>query len=1133
MVSFPMLMILGHIFLATNGVWCLELRDGVSLQAGVVNLPWKDEVCCDSLTGGGKEDLKTNSTESNLLHCSIRSFTNTSLPVKPSGHGSSFNTGICLDILCRLDESWEKLTCELTSNGPTSTSREAGRMAISLQRVSQNGGSQAESVSHKPVVCEDYDSIICSVVLDSTPTFISVEVVSISDNISSQPVYLRIPAQPGKPSPPVNLSHVQTIQPELILMWNDAEYDPATDLMRYEVRYSFNRTHPDWQVVSVRGQRRVSLDLQHSINYTTQVRRSRLGESSLWSDWSESYYIYIKTVSYIPEIGLTRPGENITVYCVFNDPSIDASMAVWTLNMNQQLPQSQYHAVNRWVSQITLQPSQSRMYDLLQCTQEWSLPCSKIYIQGSSIDINCVTSGGIDAMECRWNCKQWRKTEFQYRWAYLSCKEMEEMDRAGENVGETGPPCLQVTSQENMCTIQTLRMSCYKMWLEMPSESGPISSKPIYLSPLDHVKPQPPTNVKAVSLARGVLSVTWECPLLPVEGLQCQFQYHSPSAVRAQPEWKVQSPVRDPWSEVVVPHMCRVYVVQVRCMPANGSGYWSEWSETVYSTPQNSRAPERGPDFWRVLQDDPNTNQTNVTLLFEDLPTSRHSYCVDGFKIHHQTSTGPVISRSVELVSSYSFEWNQEVQTVTVEAYNSLGSSTNNINMTLEKPPKRHCVQNFHVLVVNSTCVSLSWSLLENSSVPLFMVVQWFPHWQHHHKVQSRKTWARPPYTAGPVYLTGEFFGSEEYGFYLYPVFAHGEGEPVYTLAAPRGDPAAFMMVLLVSFLSVILVVILILSKNQMKRFVWKDVPDPNKSSWAKGKDFKQAGFQHLFQTPEGLPAWPLLLPSENISHVVIVDKPDLCTLTRAISLPPESDTELDHSGEFTELSGLMMGEAPPLDHLNTSTMSLPRIDDLLPDDSRTDQHPDSAENSAQSSVTYSTVMPPDMKEEQHCHYREGSGSSSSDEGNFSANNSDISESIPCGLQELGSCQGGEVDDPRRSCSYNSVEELSETSEQEDEGEAGREKDLYYLKVEYPEEEEEEDEEGEREDNEWHREGAAKLKVHKNILLNRSDCCVESQPLLRAEDPGTPVETLASLLYLPQFRTAPCVRQLSESQTQL
>lgn len=28
-------------------------------------------------------------------------------------------------------------------------------------------------------------------------------------------------------------------------------------------------------------------------------------------------------------------------------------------------------------------------------------------------------------------------------------------------------------------------------------------------------------------------------------------------------------------------------------------------------------APERGPDFWRILQDDPYRNQTNVTLLFK------------------------------------------------------------------------------------------------------------------------------------------------------------------------------------------------------------------------------------------------------------------------------------------------------------------------------------------------------------------------------------------------------------------------------------------------------------------------------------------------------------------------------------
>lgn len=68
------------------------------------------------------------------------------------------------------------------------------------------------------------------------------------------------------------------------------------------------------------------------------------------------------------------------------------------------------------------------------------------------------------------------------------------------------------------------------------------------------------------------------------------------------------------------------------------------------------------------------------------------------------------------------------------------------------------CVHSFSVLVVNSTCVSLSWSLLDNSYVPLFMVVQWSPQRQQdsdYHNGRSGKTWARLPYTDHPIYLRG------------------------------------------------------------------------------------------------------------------------------------------------------------------------------------------------------------------------------------------------------------------------------------------------------------------------------------------------------------------------------------------
>ena len=50
-----------------------------------------------------------------------------------------------------------------------------------------------------------------------------------------------------KPSPPVNLSHIQTIEAELILHWDDPE-DIDSGLLRYEVRYSSNTNHPAWQV---------------------------------------------------------------------------------------------------------------------------------------------------------------------------------------------------------------------------------------------------------------------------------------------------------------------------------------------------------------------------------------------------------------------------------------------------------------------------------------------------------------------------------------------------------------------------------------------------------------------------------------------------------------------------------------------------------------------------------------------------------------------------------------------------------------------------------------------------------------------------------------------------------------------
>ncbi|XP_055020740.1 leptin receptor [Boleophthalmus pectinirostris] len=416
-------------------------------------------------------------------------------------------------------------------------------------------------------------------------------------------------------------------------------------------------------------------------------------------------------------------------------------------------------------------------------------------------------------------------------------------------------------------------------------------------------------------------------------------------------------------------------------------------------------------------------------------------------------------------------------------------------------PPAGRAVRSFHVFLVNSSCVSVSWSVLESSSVPQSLVLQWTHSHPENHK--SSVTWRRLSYTDPPVHIRGDFFGSEEYDFYLYPVFADGEGQPVHTRAVRR-EPRAFMLLLIISFLSVVLLVTLVLSQNQMKKIVWKDVPNPNNCSWAKGVDFRKLdmgstndyvemdSFDHLLRAPDTLPAWPLLLPAESISTVVIVDKTDPLALVQPPLNPAMSDIALNFDPPDNEK--LLSEES--MDNVLNSEITTSVSSEIL--DATKD-------DSAQCSVNYATVVSdPKLKQL----FQDGSGCSSCDEGNFSANNSDISDSSHGALWELESCKTGDSDQ-RHSGSYNSVEEISESSDQEDDNK--QETDLYYLTLNGEDSEEAEEE--------------TQNTLLKSIILSKENCSI---PLLDAEEDSNEKTELLSAapcgmtpLYLPQFRTAP------------
>ena len=54
----------------------------------------------------------------------------------------------------------------------------------------------------------------------------------------------------GKPSPPVNLTHTQNAEGELVLSWSNPQPHASPVPLSYEVRYitSHNTSNPNWKV---------------------------------------------------------------------------------------------------------------------------------------------------------------------------------------------------------------------------------------------------------------------------------------------------------------------------------------------------------------------------------------------------------------------------------------------------------------------------------------------------------------------------------------------------------------------------------------------------------------------------------------------------------------------------------------------------------------------------------------------------------------------------------------------------------------------------------------------------------------------------------------------------------------------
>ncbi|NXD38743.1 LEPR protein, partial [Copsychus sechellarum] len=693
-----------------------------------------------------------------------------------------------------------------------------------------------------------------------------------------------------KPEAPVKLHLELAERGQVKLCWSSPALLPFP--LQHQVRVSAPSGHGDSQILQVALESSVTLDnsLLDSPS-SVQVRSRNLHGPGFWSDWSSPYNLTLGAqVLYFPAKTLTSAGSNISFLCIYKNRTepVEAKEVVWWLNLAEEIPASQYSLVNNRVSKVTLfnlkatQPRGSFFSHALYCCHQ-SREChhryAEFYVVDMDFNISCETDGYLTKMTCRWSANPTTlllgSLHLRYYRSQIYCSDFPSPSPSSE-VKE----CHLQRNHSYECTFQPIfLLSGYTLWIEFKHFLGTLESSPTCVIPADVVKPLPPSDVGA-ELTRnswGLLNVSWTKPVFANRDLTFQIRWNSGS--REDTPWQLYE-VPNPagsWAVIKVEQLCVQYVVQVRCRELDGSGYWSDWSRAAQTLVQDIRAPLQGPEFWRIISEDPARKQRNVTLLWKPL-MENHSLCsVSRYIIKHQTPGNISWEEFVDQGTSWTFPWIEPTHTVTILAMNSVGISAINSNLTLSQQMSTvDAVQSLSAYLVNSSCVVVVWTLSPQIPGIKSFVIEW----KNLNKGEQMK-WLRVPPNLRKYFIYDHFILIEKYQFSLYPVFAGGVGKARATDQFAKGEfetgnSGSLHLVLPIVFsTSVLLLGAVLVSHQRMKKLLWEDVPNPKNCSWAQGVNFQQPeALEHLFaKHPEPMSCEPVLLEAEVVLADISITK--------------------------------------------------------------------------------------------------------------------------------------------------------------------------------------------------------------------------------------------------------------------
>ncbi|XP_030623390.1 interleukin-6 receptor subunit beta [Chanos chanos] len=152
------------------------------------------------------------------------------------------------------------------------------------------------------------------------------------------------------------------------------------------------------------------------------------------------------------------------------------------------------------------------------------------------------------------------------------------------------------------------------VWVEVENKVGKVISNKLEGDAEKFVKPNPPAKVKIISDANISTSfvVEWESGFVLRLKYNIRYCEVGSSVWKEVPQENTEANINSFRLQSLQPYT--QYVVQIRCIQTDNSGYWSDWSPNVTALTPEAK-PEGKPDLWRsiVTSDD----KRNVTLKWK------------------------------------------------------------------------------------------------------------------------------------------------------------------------------------------------------------------------------------------------------------------------------------------------------------------------------------------------------------------------------------------------------------------------------------------------------------------------------------------------------------------------------------